>query len=268
MAALVTQIPRWLVLAGRRCCAFLACLVCVQVVSVEDAEAQGARYRVVSTAVIALERAGQPPLVDTLTTASLVTIALSAVADTVATMSLDSLQVTSTGMVKRPPDAFTRGVSVLAVLTGGRPRVTGDSATACASERPLAGLLPELLPLLPVPLVADASWSDTLTVTTCRAGLPVTAVTVVTNRLLTGMDSTSLLLERRAVIRVSGGATLRAQQVTLNGSGTSESLGVVLVGTRQLQSWRGTQSLELELTNGQQTRRIVQQITDSATLLP
>jgi hypothetical protein len=218
--------------------------------------------------VIALERVGQSPLVDTVTTSSLVTITLTAVADTVATMSVDSLQVASTGMVRRASDALTRGVSALVVLSGGRPRITGDSATACAAERPLAGLLPELLPLLPVPLIPDAQWSDTLSVTTCRAGLPVTTVTMVTYRLLTGMDSTSMLLERHAVIRAAGGATLREQQVTLSGSGTSESLAVVLVSARRLQSWRGTQSLDLELTNGQQTRRFTQRLLDSAVLLP
>lgn len=244
-------------------------LAAAVLVAVSPARAQGGRYRVTSTAVVGLDRgAGQAPLVDTISTSSLLSVAVSVVGDTVATLSVDSLQVVSTGMVKRAPDAATKAVSVVAVLTSGRPRVTGDSATACASERPLAGLLPELLPLLPVPMVAEAQWSDTVVVTTCRAGLPVTTVTVANYRLLTGMDSTSLLLERRAVIRASGEATVREQRVTLTGSGTSESLGVVLVATRQLQSWRGTQVLELELGNGQQVRRVVQQLTDSARLLP
>jgi hypothetical protein len=129
-------------------------------------------------------------------------------------------------------------------------------------------LLPELLPMLPTPLRAEQQWSDTLTVTTCRSGLAVTTVTIVNYRTLTGMDSASVLLERRALIRANGSATIRDQVVTLTGTGTSESLGVVLIGSRRLQSLRGTQSLEFQITNGQQTRRMVQQITDTASLIP
>jgi hypothetical protein len=226
------------------------------------------RYRVTSTAVIALDRAPQAPLVDTVNTTSLLTIEQSAGVDTVATMSIDSLQLTSTGMIRRPADAFSRGLGVSALLSVGRPRTTGDSATACLTERPLAGLLPELLPLLPTPLRADQQWSDTLTVTTCRAGLPVTTVTIVSSRTLTGIDSSSVLLERRAVIHASGSAVLRLQTVTLGGTGTSESLAVVTVAERRIQSWRGTQSLDIQLTNGQQTRRMSQQLIETASLIP
>ncbi len=227
-----------------------------------------ARYRVTSTSVMSLDRAQQAPLVDTVATTALLTIARSVASDTTATMSLDSLLVVSTGMIRRPPDAFSKGISVVAPLVSGRPRVTGDSATACAGERPLAGLLPELLPLLPLPLRAEQQWADTLTVTTCRAGLPVTTITIANYRTLTGMDSSSVLLERRAVIRATGAATIRQQAVTLTGSGTSESLSVVLLASRRIQSWRGTQTLEVQLTNGQQTRRMVQQLTDSVASIP
>ncbi len=237
-------------------------LLCAQVTALT------VRYRVSSTAVIALERSQQTPLVDTITTASVLTIATAAAADTVATMSVDSLVATSTGMVRRAESAFRRGLSVAASLNRGRPRITGDSATACATERPLAGLLPELLPLLPDTLSADRTWADTLTVTTCRAGLPATTVTIVASRTLTGMDSTTLLLERHAVIRVTGNAVLRDQMVTLQGSGTSESLAVLGIADRRIMSWRGTQTLEFEITNGQQVRRLVQQLTENAALLP
>jgi hypothetical protein len=239
--------------------------------SVRDLRAQAvpdARYRVTSTSVLALDRAQQPALVDTVVTTSLLSIAVSAGTDTIATLSLDSLVVTSTGMIRRTQDAFSHGISVSAVLHDGRPRITGDSATACAAERPLAGLLPELLPLLPTPLRAEQQWSDTLTVTTCRAGLPVTTVTIAAYRTLTGMDSTSVLLERRAVMTTSGIAVIRTQTVVLSGSGSSESLAVVLVDSRRIQSFRGTQTLEIQLTNGQQTRRMVQQISDLVSLVP
>jgi hypothetical protein len=226
------------------------------------------RYRTSSTAVIALDRTPQVPLVDTITTASVVTIEIAAAVDTVATMTLDSLVATSTGLVRRAESAFRRGLSVAALLRNGRPRVTGDSATACATERPLAGLLPELLPLLPDTLRAERTWTDTLAVTTCRAGLPVTTVTIVSYRTLTGMDSSTVLLERHAVIRASGTAVLREQTVTLQGSGTSESLAVLGIANRRLTSWRGTQTLEFEISNGQQVRRLTQQLTDNATLLP
>ena len=132
----------------------------------------------------------------------------------------------------------------------------------------MAGLLPELMPLLPMPLRAEQQWSDTLTVTTCRAGLPVTIVTIAAYRTLTGMDSGTVLLERRGMLRASAAAMIGHQTVTLSGTGISESLGVVSIATRRLQSWRGTQSLDFELGNGQQTRRMVQQLTDSATLVP
>ncbi len=227
-----------------------------------------ARYRVTSTSVVSLDRPQQLALVDTVVTTALLMIARTAAPDSVATMSLDSLLVVSTGMIRRAPDAFSKGVSVAAPLVYGRPRVTGDSATGCGVERPLAGLLPELLPLLPQPLGAEQQWSDTLTVTTCRAGLPVTTVTIANYRTLTGIDSSSVLLERHAVIRATGAATIRQQPVTLTGSGTSESLAVVLLATRRIQSWRGTQTLEVQLSNGQQTRRIVQQLTDIVASLP
>lgn len=238
-------------------------LLCAQVI------APTVRYRLSSTAVISLDRSQQTPLVDTITTASVLTIATAAAAaDTVATMSVDSLVATSTGMVRRAESAFRRGLSVAASLNRGRPRITGDSATACATERPLAGLLPELLPLLPDTLSADRTWADTLTVTTCRAGLPTTTVTIVASRTLTGMDSTTLLLERHAVIRVTGNAVLRDQMVSLQGSGTSESLAVLGIAARRIMSWRGTQTLEFEITNGQQVRHLMQQVTENAALLP
>jgi len=158
----------------------------------------------------------------------------------------------------------SRGTPVRLLTKG----ALGDSATACTAERPMAALLPELLPLLPTPLRADQQWSDTLTVTTCRASLPVTTVSIVSFRTLTGMDSTTVLLERRAVMRATGSIAIRDQLVTLSGSGTSESLSTVLVATRQIQSHRGSQSLDFSLTNGQQTRRMVQQITDAIAILP
>ena len=227
-----------------------------------------ARYRVTSTAVLSLDRAPDTPLVDTVVTTSRIGIALSGALDTIATLSVDSLELTSTGMIRRATDAFTSGISVSAIVENGRPRLTGDSATACATERPMAGLLPELLPLLPMPLRAEQQWSDTLTVTTCRSGLPVTMVTIANYRTLTGMDSTTVLLERRALLRATGSAMIRDQLVTLAGVGTAESVGVVQVAARRLQTLRATQSLEFELTNGQQTRRMLQQITDTAALLP
>ncbi len=226
------------------------------------------RYRVTSTSVLSLDRPQQSALVDTVVTTALLMIARTAAPDSVATLAIDSLLVVSTGMIRRPPDAFSKGVSVAAPLVSGRPRVTGDSATACSVERPLAGLLPELLPLLPQPLRAEQQWSDTVMVTTCRAGLPVTTVTIANSRTLTGMDSSSVLLERHAVIRATGAATIRQQTVTLTGSGTSESLSVVQLATRRIESWRGTQMLEVLLTNGQQTRRMVQQLTDSVASVP
>ena len=226
------------------------------------------RYRVTSTSVLSLDRMPGPALVDTVQTSSLLEIATSIAVDTIVTLSVDSLQQSSTGMIRRAADAFSRGISVSAVLQNGRPGITGDSASACMAERPLAGLLPELLPMLPTPLRAEQQWSDTLTVTTCRSGLPVTTVTLVNYRTLTGMDSSTVLLERRASIRANGSATIRAQEVTLTGVGTSESLGVVLIASRRLQSLRATQTLEFEITNGQQTRRMVQQITDTVTSVP
>jgi hypothetical protein len=254
---------------GEGACAVLLLLaVAAQAAPVCAQPSASARYRVNSTAVISLDRAPQAPLVDTVTTSSLVTVDLSAGVDTVATLSIDSLQLTSTGMVRRAADAFARGISVSALLSAGRPLMTGDSASACTVERPLAALLPELLPLLPTPLRAEQQWSDTLVVTTCRAGLPVTTTTIAAYRTLTGMDSTTVLLERRAVLSARGEALLRQQIVTLQGTGTSESLGVVSVATRRLQSWRSTQSLDFQLTNGQQTRRMVQQLSDTATPIP
>jgi len=132
----------------------------------------------------------------------------------------------------------------------------------------MAGFLPELLPLLPTPLRPDQQWSDTLSVTTCRAGLPVTMETIAVYRTVTGIDSLSLVLERRSAIRVSGSSVLRQQVVTLSGTGTSESLSVVALGTRQIQSWRATQTLEFQLTNGQQSRRLSQLLTDTAAIVP
>jgi len=227
-----------------------------------------ARYRVASTAVLSLDRAPQTPLVDTVVTMSLIGIAISSAIDTIATLSVDSLSLTSTGMIRRATNAFTGGISVSAILENGRPRITGDSASACAAERPMAGLLPEFLPMLPTPLRADQQWSDTLTVTTCRSGLPVTMVSIMNYRTLSAMDSTTVLLERRALLRATGSAIIRDQLVTLAGVGTSDALGVVHLASRRLQTLRTTQSLEFELTNGQQTRRMLQQITDTAALLP
>ena len=254
-----------------RLASWVACVGAVMLTppSLQAQTTSGAvRYRVTSTSVLSLDRLPGTALVDTVQTFSLLEITTSSAADTIATLSIDSLQQSSTGMIRRAADAFSRGISVSAVLQNGRPRITGDSASACMAERPLAGLLPDLLPMLPTPLHAEQQWSDTLTVTTCRSGLPVTMVTFVNYRTLTGMDSSTVLLERRAIIRANGSAAISAQAVTLTGIGTSTSLGVVQIASRRLQSLRATQTLEFEITNGQQTRRMVQQITDTVTFVP
>jgi hypothetical protein len=228
----------------------------------------GARYRLTSTSVISLDRAPQAALVDTIQSGALLTISISAASDTIATLAIDSLQTQSTGMVRRTADAFVRGISVSALLSNGRPLITGDSATACTSERPLAGLLPDLLPMLPQPLRPDQQWTDSVALTTCRAGLPVTTHAIYAYRTLSGMDSTTVLLERRGALRVAGSAVLRTQTVDLNGTGTSEALATVSTVSRRVQNWRGTQVIELLITNGQQTRRIEQRITDTVAALP
>lgn len=243
----------------------------VSAVCASGAQAQSAtpaRYRITSTSVVALDRQPQAPLVDTIGTSALLAIDIATVGDTIATLSLDSLTVVSTGMVRRAPTAFSRGISISVPLHAGRPQVTGDSASSCSTERPMAAMLPELLPLLPSALTPDTQWSDTLTVHTCRAGLPVALVTVASYRIMTGMDSLSVLLERRAVTTASGAATLKEQSVTLTGAGSSESLAVVLVAARRVQSWRSSQQLDVSITNGQQTRNMSQRVTDTATLIP
>jgi hypothetical protein len=229
------------------------------------AGAQTANYRLSSTAVVSLERTPQPPLVDTIVSNALVSVTLSLGADTIATMALDSLTSQSSGMVRRAPDAFSRGISITALLTNGRPLITGDSASACAVERPLAALLPELLPLLPITLDVDQQWSDTVAVTTCRAGLSVTTHAVVAYRTLAGMDSTTLLVERRTTLRAVGAAVLRTQPVELNGSGSSESLAIISRSSRRVLTLRNTQFLELVISNGVQTRRMTQRLTDVVT---
>jgi hypothetical protein len=251
----------------RRCLA-VALLLGATAASLRAQLSPSPRYRVSSTSVIALERPPQTPLVDTVLTASLLTLDLSFGVDSIATLSVDSLTVTSTGMIRRAPNAFSHGISVSVPLINGRPLIVGDSATACSSERPMAGLLPELIPSLPTPLRAEQQWFDTLTVTTCRAGLPVTMVSIVAYRSLTGMDSTTVTVERRSVTTATGSAVLKEQTVTLVGTGTGESLAIVDVLTRRVQLLRATQSLDVQLTNGQQSRRMIQQITDSAALLP
>jgi hypothetical protein len=257
---------RWFTHTPR--CFRFALLLCAVAASLRAQASVAPRYRVSSTSVITLERPPQLPLVDTVLTSSLLTIDLSIGADTIATLSLDSLTVTSTGMIRRTPTAFSRGISVSVPLVNGRPLIVGDSATACSSERPMAGLLPELMPLLPTPLRAEQQWFDTVTVTTCRAGLPVTMVSIVAYRSLTGMDSTTVSVEQRSVTTAAGSAVLKDQTVTLVGTGTGESLAIVNVRARRIQMLRGTQSLDVQLTNGQQSRRMIQQITDTATLLP
>jgi hypothetical protein len=234
-----------------------------------DAQTAGSvRYTFSSTSVVRLERAPQTPLVDTILTKAIVAVDLSHASDTIATLRLDSLVASSTGLVRRGAGALDHGISVSVSLTAGRPRVTGDSATACAIERPLIGMLPELIPLLPAQLGPNLEWTDTTTVTSCRAGLIVTTHAITVYRTLSAMDSTSLLLERRSTLSAIGAASVRAQSVTLQGTGTAESLAVVDVLARRVQQLRGTQELRIQLTNGQQTREMVQQITDVVTRHP
>jgi hypothetical protein len=251
-----------------RICVGAVLLLACAATTLHAQSAAPARYRVSSTSVITLERPPQTPLVDTVLTTSLLSIDVSFAQDSIATLTVDSLSVSSTGMIRRATNAFSRGISVSVPLINGRPLIVGDSASACSSERPMAALLPELMPSLPTPLRPEQQWFDTLTVTTCRAGLPVTTISIAAYRSLTGMDSTTVLVERRTVTTAAGSALLKDQTVTLVGTGTGESLAVVHVQTRRVQSLRGTQSLDVQLTNGQQSRRMIQQISDSATLLP
>lgn len=239
--------------------------------AVRAAAGMGRGYLFGSIATIAMERpAPQPPLVDTVTTLARLGVTMvpgaDGAQDALAVLSFDSLVVKSTGLVRRPATAALAGESVRVRVEDGRVArvVPADGRSACDGEAPLAGLLAELVPAVRAS-EPGATWSDTTSVLTCRAGVPVT---VTTAWRYTVRDETgpALALQREGVVTIAGEATLEDQRLVMTGTGSTSGTITVDRGTRALRTLRATGTTTFEITNGQQSRRFTQVVTDEVRL--
>jgi hypothetical protein len=221
-------------------------------------------HRLQSSTITVLDRAPQPSITDTIVTSALVRLDRTAPDSSglvEASLAFDSLRVTSGGMVRRAPDALVRGRTTL-MFRDGRPEVALLDSLRLCTERPLIGLVADLTPSLPDSLAEGVAWTDSVSVSSCRAQVPLTTTLTARYLVRASADTSVWLVDRTADILLVGRATLREQPVTLDGSGSTTSLYEIRKSSRQIRSWRNTQTVETRLSNGQQTRVFRQLTTD------
>jgi hypothetical protein len=224
-------------------------------------------------------------LVDTLlTTASLSYQIAGEGADRLVTGAVDSFTVRSTGLVPGAREPYAAAIPFRATLLGGRmpaqftpaspvpqpPAPPADSACV-APDAPLIALAREVLVPLPFSVAPGHAWQDTVSTTTCRAGIPVTTTTVRSYRVVGPGErdgAPALTVSRATQITMTGQGTPGGQTVTVTGGGQGAgALFLDVAGGRYL---GGTDSstVELAISNGLQTRRFVQQARQETRLRP
>lgn len=219
-------------------------------------------------------------LVDTLVTSASLSYQIAGEgADRLVTGAVDSFTVRSTGLVPGAREPYAGAIPFRALLLAGRMPVrfapmspvpeppaptapaAGDSACV-APDAPLIALARDVLVPLPLSVAPGHAWQDTVSTTTCRAGIPVTTTAVRSYRVMGPSERDgvpALAVSRATQIAMTGQGTPRGQTVTVLGSGQGAgALFLDVAGGRYL---GGTDSstVELSISNGVQTRRFVQQ---------
>jgi hypothetical protein len=227
------------------------------------------RYQVVSEASVELLRDSTTPrpssLVDTLMTKIHITYQIAGDgAPRRLTGSVDSFTVQSTGLVPTGQRALAAPLPFAATLSDGRRPATFEAHpdTACAApDAALLAVARDLLLPAPASLSPGSAWSDTVTSTVCRAGIPVTARSVRSYRVMGPAVRDSMpavQLTRETALTMTGGGTPRGDTVTVTGTGRGRGELFVNQATGHYLGGGEETTLELTVSNGTQTRRFVQ----------
>jgi hypothetical protein len=227
------------------------------------------RYQVASEASVELLRDSTTPrpgsLVDTLMTKIHITYQIGG--DGAArrlTGSVDSFTVQSTGLVPTGQRALAAPLPFAATLSDGRRPATFEAHpdTACAApDAALLAVARDLLVPAPTSLTPGSVWSDTVASTVCRAGIPVTARSVRSYRVVgpAVRDSVpAIQLTRETALTMTGGGTPRGDTVTVTGTGRGSGELFVDPATGHYLGGDEETTVELTVSNGTQTRRFVQ----------
>ena len=229
------------------------------------------RYQVVSEASVELLRDSaasaaprQGSLVDTLTSTIHITYQIAGDGAPRLTGSVDSFTVQSTGLVPTGQRALAAPLPFAATLSDGRRPATFEAHpdTACAApDVALLAVARDLLLPAPASLAPGTVWSDTITSTVCRAGIPVTARTVRSYRVVgpAMRDSVQAVqLRRETTLTMTGGGTPRGDTVTVTGTGRGSGELFVEPAAGHYLGGAEETTVELMVSNRTQTRRFVQ----------
>ncbi len=191
--------------------------------------ARSTRYELTARTAVRVVGDSVPTGVDTVTTRALVTLAFAGRGDmrTIAGTVSDAAivagtQLTPPGPVSRQPPRAVGfsgvvgpGVSAIALP----PAAATDCASAAAS---LIAAARELVPPVPTELRVGDRWQDSVTTTSCRAGVQITSVARHEYR-VDGMDSRmgrpAIRVQRTTALQVSGSGEQSRREVTVEGTG-------------------------------------------------
>ena len=240
------------------------------------------RYEIRSAAVITL--AGDSR-VDTVSTRAVVTLrfvradsTVLMTAGSVDTFTVTGSRVGTSGMpvsgvpfsIMSSPDGQVRDSSVT-------PAGIADSIGVCATPvSAIVAMGKELLAALPIPLAPAAEWTDSTTMVSCRAALPVIARSVRHSRAAWALvpadwsrraGDVAFEVARTTATTLSGQGRAAGRQVDIGGSGEGSSLlyldpelGILLGGT-------GNSSTKIVLDAGSQRQEFVQTVRQQFRLL-
>jgi hypothetical protein len=183
------------------------------------------------------------------------------------TGTVDSFTVRSAGLVPTGERPLPAPLSFRATLAGGRTPTQFEATpdTACAApDAALLALARDFLLPLPISLAPGSEWRDTVTTTTCRAGIPVTTESIHSYRVVGSVARDSiqaLRVTRESAITVQGQGFPREQTVTVAGTGQGSGELFLDAAAGRYLGGAVESRVELTVTNGVQTKRFLQRAT-------
>lgn len=181
------------------------------------------------------------------------------------TGTLDSATVSAIGAAAVATPPLAAPIEFHGTVEGGTVRVAipSDAATDCSSPAgAFLAVARDLLPSLPARLVPGASWSETVTTTSCRGGVVLTTTAdhryVVQDSI--ALDGRSAVrIARATTYRVTGAGAQAGVPVQVQGDGTGEGELRVDVSAGELLTTTARSTLRLTFSGAGRTQSVVQE---------
>lgn len=189
------------------------------------------------------------------------------------TGAVDSFTVRTSGSAPASPAAQLLPVTFRGMLKQDGEILTFTSAsdTTCGSAAgPLLTAARELLPTVRRRLDPGTTWEDSTVSTVCRGNIPITTRAIQRYRVRgegNYRGSGALMVERRSRIRLSGSGTQAAQPVTVDGSGSAESMLYLDPASGRFLGSEGEYEAEINFISGPLEQRFLQRVKQEVTLV-